>query len=329
MSESCWLCGGEGTAVLTAGPLRSFRCHGCGEYQLTSGVQNILADDHLGFKIACFLRERRGRGDSQAYRVILDKDTDSEAATSEHNTVVERNDIVSSFPKPTEIVDRALVNLSRRVQHPMDMLEISRGDLQFLMFCPEANLDNQISFMKTMDVLAPGLYGVKPEICISPTGWQRIAEFAKSGRESRQAFVAMWFDKSMVEVEGAICKGVKDAGYKAQIIKNKIHNNDINHEIIAEIRKSRFVVADFTAGRCSRCDNCRSKKGCKNKVRARGGVYFEAGYAKGLGLEVIWMVREDQKDQMHFDTSHFNHIIYQTPTDLARKLKVWIESTIR
>ena len=44
----------------------------------------------------------------------------------------------------------------------------------------------------------------------------------------------------------------------------------IDDEIIGEIRRSRFLVADFTHG----------DKG------ARGSVYYEAGFAYGLGLPV-------------------------------------------
>ena len=46
--------------------------------------------------------------------------------------------------------------------------------------------------------------------------------------------------------------------------------------ILAEIRKSKFVVADFTScGECIACDKC-------EHIGARGGVYFEAGFALGL-----------------------------------------------
>jgi hypothetical protein len=46
------------------------------------------------------------------------------------------------------------------------------------------------------------------------------------------------------------------------------HLNKVDDEIIAEIRRSRFLVADFT---------CEPGK-------VRGGVYFEAGFAMGLNM---------------------------------------------
>ncbi len=78
--------------------------------------------------------------------------------------------------------------------------------------------------------------------------------------------------------------------------------------IIAEIRKSLFMVADFTEN--------------------RGGVYFEAGYAQGLGIPVIWTCRHDHKDRLHFDTRQYNHILWTDEIDLFEQLRRRIEATI-
>lgn len=41
---------------------------------------------------------------------------------------------------------------------------------------------------------------------------------------------------------------------------------------------------------------------------ARGAVYFEAGFALGLGLQVIYTCRSDMLDELHFDTRQYPHI---------------------
>ena len=57
----------------------------------------------------------------------------------------------------------------------------------------------------------------------------------------------MWFDLSMDEAyQNGIQPAIEDAGYEAVRIDRKDHNNKIDDEIIAEIRRSRFLVADFT-----------------------------------------------------------------------------------
>jgi nucleoside 2-deoxyribosyltransferase len=60
----------------------------------------------------------------------------------------------------------------------------------------------------------------------------------------------------------------------------------------------------------------------------RGGVYFEAGFAMGLGLPVVWVVRDDELKKVHFDTNHFNHITWSTVEELRTKLQRRIEATI-
>ena len=58
----------------------------------------------------------------------------------------------------------------------------------------------------------------------------------------------MWFNTSMNDAyEEGIALAIEDAGYKPVRIDRKDHNNKIDDEIIAEIRRSRFLVADFTA----------------------------------------------------------------------------------
>lgn len=131
--------------------------------------------------------------------------------------------------------------------------------------------------------------------------------------ESRVGFVAMWFSASM---EAAYATGIKPAieanGYDAVRVDAREHNNKIDDEIVSQIRRARFVVADFSCG----------------KDGARGGVYFEAGYALGLDIPVIWCVRQADLNRVHFDTRQFNHIVWETPEELGDRLKNRIGRTI-
>ena len=78
--------------------------------------------------------------------------------------------------------------------------------------------------------------------------------------------------------------------------------------MIAQIRSASFVVADFTGH--------------------RGGVYFEAGFALGLDLPVIWTCKKDDMKDLHFDIRQYNTIDWETPEDLARRLQHRIEATV-
>ncbi len=85
-------------------------------------------------------------------------------------------------------------------------------------------------------------------------------------------------------------------------------NDKVCDRMVAEIRRSRFLVADVTG--------------------QRQAVYFEAGYAMALGLPVIFTCREDEIDNCNFDTRQYNHIVWKSPEDLRERLKSRIEATI-
>jgi hypothetical protein len=149
---------------------------------------------------------------------------------------------------------------------------------------------------------------------LSPKGYEELERVQGGGTESVNAFVAMWFDPSMNEAyEKGIEPAIRRAGYDPIRIDKKEHNNKIDDEIIADIKRSRFIVADFT------CSTVTDASGEAHAL-PRGGVYFEAGFAYGLGLPVVWVCREDHMGLVHFDTNHFAHILWQTPAELEERL---------
>lgn len=151
------------------------------------------------------------------------------------------------------------------------------------------------------------------ELMLRPPGYARLAELEGSNAASKQAFVAMWFDETMKQAyDEGIAPAIRDAGYEPVRIDRKEHNNKIDDEIIAEIRRSRFVVSDFTQG----------------ETGARGGVYYEAGFAHGFNIPVIFTCRLDGLGNVHFDTRQYNHITWATPEELRERLAKRISATL-
>ncbi len=99
-----------------------------------------------------------------------------------------------------------------------------------------------------------------------------------------------------------------DGGYRAIRIDREEHNEKIDDRIVAEIRKSSLLVADVTG--------------------QRNGVYFEAGFAMGLGIPVIWTCQEEEIKKLHFDTRQYSHIKWREPQELREKLLNRIEGTL-
>jgi hypothetical protein len=242
---------------------------------------------------------------------------------------------LASYPKDSiEILDRTLLNLAQMNEFPGKPIEIRRGNIHTKLPL------RSIGFCETWDDLVDLLLLLAYDGCIDlpltnavgdphaildrkgavasrqfnarilPKGLQRIRELkTRAAGDQPQAFVAMWFDESRDKFFERIQQAGKDAGFvKCDRISDKETNNKICDEIIAEIRKSQCVIADFTGN--------------------RGGVYFEAGFALGLGIPVIWLVDAKNIDDLHFDTRQYNHIVYTDEDDLYEKLKNRIAATI-
>ncbi len=101
-------------------------------------------------------------------------------------------------------------------------------------------------------------------------------------------------------VQKAIQDACKNTGWNGFTINEIEHINGITDEIIAKINQSQFIIAEFT----------------ENKH----GVYWEAGYAAERGIPVIYVVKNDEIQKLHFDTRHINHITWDNVEELKSKL---------
>jgi len=144
---------------------------------------------------------------------------------------------------------------------------------------------------------------------VTSEGWESVDAIMQPSSDSRQVFVAMWFDPETEDAwnEG-IMPAVRSYGFEPVRIDKRDFNEKICSEILIQVEKSRFLIADFTG--------------------SRGGVYFEAGYALGFGLEVIWSCQENDFDGLSFNTRQYNHIKWNKPIDLRESLLKRIDATI-
>jgi nucleoside 2-deoxyribosyltransferase len=63
-------------------------------------------------------------------------------------------------------------------------------------------------------------------------------------------------------------------------------------------------------------------------TNVNNGVYFEAGFAVGLGIPVIGTCRSNHFDKIHFDIKHINTIKWVSPAQLASDLAKRIAAVI-
>jgi hypothetical protein len=130
------------------------------------------------------------------------------------------------------------------------------------------------------------------------------------GDKSNLCFIAMAFDDKTSNIRNAIKEALWETGFKDILIDEQNIDSDrtINDEIIANLKKCRFCVADFSY---------HSK-----------GVYFESGFALGQGKKVIYTCLDSQFNDAHFDIKPLQHIIYKTAEQLKKDLKNKIEAWI-
>lgn len=138
-----------------------------------------------------------------------------------------------------------------------------------------------------------------------------IEKSRSSNIDSTQGFVAMWFKESMTPIyDSTIAPAISNIGYTPHRVDRREHAGKVDDEIIAQIRRSKFVVADFTGH--------------------RGGVYYEAGFAHGLGLPVIMTCQEDHLNELHFDIRQYNCILWKEDNlqEFQERLQNRIEATL-
>lgn len=185
----------------------------------------------------------------------------------------------------------------------------------------EEELDALVDYAVAGKHLKEGAYS--GTLMLTIDGWSMLEQLNNSDASSAQAFVAMWFGPEVSNAyTNGIAPAIRDAGYIPMRIDKKEYASRIDDEIIAEIRRSRFVVADFTCGLAKDANGevVLDTRGDPTAIH-RGGVYYEAGFAQGLGIPVIWMCREDHINYVHLDTRQFNHITWTDAVDLRQKLK--------
>ncbi len=124
------------------------------------------------------------------------------------------------------------------------------------------------------------------------------------------AFVAMPMDKDdhlLVDVLEAIKAGAKECGLTAERIDEEESNERITDRMLESIRNAEFVIADLTNG--------------------RPNVFYEAGYAHGIGKIPIYVAR--QGTQLHFDVKDYPVIMFRNMKELregiARRLRAVAE----
>ncbi|MFH0341589.1 MAG: hypothetical protein ACHBNF_05530 [Chromatiales bacterium] len=285
-----------------------YRCRRCGRYELTRTAEAVLAAADPGAR----------------------KEANASAWLREHEGVRLRDEDLKELwairaPPVAERAMKVLQEIAKRWPNIGSMFDFEFPDLEDPSWLAVSWSEHsmEVSFLvtdylhRTMEAISGIVTVISAENRIlkggqiTPRGHQLLQELREGNPDSPIGFCAMWFKPEFLPLwTDAIEPAIRAAGYDPKRIDQHEHTNRIDDEIVAMIRRSRFVVADFTG--------------------QRGGVYFEAGYALGLGLRVIWTCREDHLNEVHFDTRQYNFLVWKQGEydDLAKRLQDRIEATL-
>lgn len=291
--EPCPFCNEQTKFVTVGSGLVRVTCPRCGEYLIVGTAKELLKNNPLTDRqkanISGWLNENRGY---TIYSYSLD---------------TLRNIKTPNFEERS---DKILLNFEKITKYAGEYKTMDNSWISWGWCLNQQELNEFINFLEKPVHRISSKMG-QPLYKITANGWQHLENLNKINADSQQGFVAMWFTDEMQKIyDSTISEGILDAGYMPHKVDLREHNEKIDDEIIAQIRRSRFVLADFTG--------------------QRGGVYFEAGFGKGLGLEVFWSCRKDEIDNLHFDIRQYNCIDWEPDklTDFRKRITNRIESVI-
>jgi len=284
------------------GPMEYFSPRAGGNYRIAdwteAKLRQELQDDRWKARLTTWLVNQRRAGVESPHIKIEDVRAAESARPLAYGDKAERFFL---------LLDRRSFNVGDDVK-----LDTLNDDIRA--WCELATEAEFVAFLQLLD--AEGLIATSQisDYELTPAGFGRLEEVARGSLNTRTAFVAMWFDASTEDAyENGIKPALEDAGYEPVRVDRLHPEGKIDDEIVAQIRRARFIVADFTCGTIPKAD------GSPQPIH-RGGVYYEAGFAQGLDIPVIWSVHLDQIGSVHFDTRQYPHITWTSSADLIKAL---------
>lgn len=207
-------------------------------------------------------------------------------------------------------IKRLLLVVESRTAHAGAIVEILTNEIYPLLNATPPEVPFLIDALIAEGLLAK-ITGQPHGYTLTLKGFERLE--AEGLGPSTTCFVAMSFKPDLYSAfDMAIKPAIVESGFDDVRLDRVEHSDNINDRILADIRHARFLVADFT--------------------HHPGGVYFEAGFALGLGKPVIFTCRTDHFDgeeyKAHFDTRPYNHITWTSEQDLRKKLITRIRAVV-
>ncbi len=291
----CYLCDSNASHLPTEKDGEKINCNRCGKYI----ISRSLIESHDDFK----------RGKNNLYKIsswVYEQNHD-------FNSVPELR--TDNFLKLLEIRDKKVQEKFDLMMHHLYRLHIRQEKIDENILITRCWMKDEIEFylyfQKAMDAslidanVQNIMSGYKTIMSFSLTfdGLQYVENLESPNRSSKNVFLAFNFETELNNIFSTyVREAVEESGLNCIIVNqnNTEHDKSITDEIIGKLKSSRIIIADFT--------------------NHRNSVYFEAGYAMGMKIPIIWTVQKGHDNDMSFDTRQYPHIVWESGEDLKKQV---------
>ena len=244
----------------------TLECGRCGKFTITRTAADIAEGKKLGSKLSAWIRERSESG-GEVPEISSTTLKEVEAILPSYRVAQKQLLLLRAFERHTKFPGEAVL-ITTHLDYPLAWAD-GEDELRYLL---RSLIERHL--IRRLDG-PPDLNDTFSfQIELTADGWSFLDERARPSVISNQAFVAMAFHPELKSAwETGIQPALRRAGFAPYRVDIEPHIERIDTKIITEIKNSRFLVADVTL--------------------QRQGVYFEAGYALGMGLPVFWCVRKN------------------------------------
>ncbi|WP_323587913.1 hypothetical protein [Aliarcobacter butzleri] len=271
-------------------PNKYFECYYCGDFIITPTFEQILAKDNYNrIRMSSWIREQNSAGIIPT--ILLENF--SQLKDIKDKKINQKYELLLKYMYSEKTIQIQLSNLNR---------------LYLVLFWCEDIDEFNILLSKAVELNHLKLVsnGMNyQEYSISYDG-KEFVENLGLDNNSNKIFMAFHFTEEMKkEFESTIKRAVIDSSEgKLEAVRVSSsatdHDAKIDDELIGMIKSSKAVIADFTGNRTA--------------------VYYEAGFAMGLGIPVIWTCKKADVDNLSFDTRQYPHIIWENEDDLYNQV---------
>ena len=309
MNESiCKICGNKAEEYPSPKDQTVIVCSYCGRYSVTGSffIENYSKDKTNFYKVSSWIREQNDL--FQTYP-IFDHEKFEQIINIKDKKIKEKFDFLlalfANAPQYISLYEDGFCEIDGQYIADKNALWSTNTFLvktwsksyQELCALFQKAIDNKLVDGEIINFRAINYRGLTFD------GFEYLEDLGNPNQNSKNIFVAFNFEDNLKKVFNETLKqAIEKEGFNYVVVNqdNVEHNKNINDEIIGKLKSSRIVIADFT--------------------NHRNSVYFEAGFAMGMRIPIIWTVHEGHDNDMSFDTRQYPHIVWKNGEDLKKQI---------